>query len=236
MVKNERIEILDVLRGIAILGMVFQHILVDLRFVISGINLTLLDNSVLQNIFVFGGVFFIFLSGISSYYSKHNVRRGLLLLGLGALITAVTYLFFRGEVIYFGILHFLGAAILIYALLGKMIRKIPQVVILIGSMLVFVGAYYLYSLNIRIENPLSFLIGFPEWGFYSADYFPIFPYFFAFLGGTGFGWFVFNRKLPQTFYKLNIPGLNVVGRYSLWIYLLHQPIIILILKIAFGQL
>ena len=228
--KSTRIEILDALRGIAILGMIFQHTLVDLKF-IFGLSVPILSNSFLVNLFSFGGILFVFLSGISTQFSKHNVRRGFALIGLGIGITLVTYFFIRAEAIYFGILHFLGVAILIYAALKPLLRRLNQWVVLIGGAALFVGAYIIYMQNIRVEHFLSFLIGLPASNFQSGDYFPIFPYIFAFISGTGFGWFVSQRKLPHILYDIKVPVLRVVGRHSLWIYLFHQPIIIFILQL-----
>ncbi|MEI6603113.1 MAG: heparan-alpha-glucosaminide N-acetyltransferase domain-containing protein [Clostridia bacterium] len=229
-VKRTRIELLDALRGIAILGMVFQHTLVDLVYIFL-LPINLLSNPFLINLFSFGGVLFVFLSGISSQFSRHNVRRGLGILGLGILITLVTYFFLRSETIYFGILHFLGVAILIYALVRPLLQKANQMVVFVVGMALFIVAYIIYRQDIRIEHFLSFLIGFPATDFQSGDYFPVFPFLFAFLSGTGAGWYISNHKLPQRFYDLKFPVIRTVGRYSLWIYMFHQPIIIFILQL-----
>ena len=196
-------------------------------------QITLLSNPILADIFTYGGVLFIFLSGISSQFSKRNALRGLQILGLGVLITVITVLFMPRESIYFGILHFLGTSILIYALIRPLLRKINQMVVFIGGLLLF---FITYSINLQQFHSdifLSFVVGFPSLAFNSADYFPLLPYFFAFLSGTGFGWYIANKKLPQIIYQIKLPGISFVGRYSLWVYLFHQPILLVVLNLIF---
>jgi len=226
--KVKRVEVLDALRGIAILGMIFQHTLFDLR-AIFGLQISLLSNPFLEGLFAFGGVFFIFLAGISVQFSSRNLLRGLQLIGVGMLLTLVTALFFPRELIVFGILHFLGLAILIFGLLKSLLARVNQLLVCVVSMILFIVAYYVFTLNIRFEFFGSFLIGFPSREFWSADYFPLFPYIFAFLSGTGFGWYVANHKLPPLFYMIRVPVVGFVGKYSLWFYLFHQPVLLLIL-------
>ena len=78
-------------------------------------------------------------------------------------------------------------------------------------------------------------LGFMEVGFYSADYFSLIPWFFLFIAGY-FGYRLVEEKgllekigewkpLPRVF--------GYIGRQSLIIYMLHQPVIYLGLSIIF---
>jgi hypothetical protein len=76
------------------------------------------------------------------------------------------------------------------------------------------------------RNHLTAYLGFPHAGFFSTDYFPLLPWVFLFI--TGFYLFQitsekgFNEKL---FARGQVPLLNLIGRNSLLVYLLHQPVL-----------
>ena len=68
-------------------------------------------------------------------------------------------------------------------------------------------------------------LGFTEAGFRSTDYFSLFPWLFLFLT-----WYFVSRlmqgsKLMGYLEKPGIKALETVGRYSLQIYMLHQPVL-----------
>ena len=67
-------------------------------------------------------------------------------------------------------------------------------------------------------------IGLPNSDFFSSDYFPLFPWLFLYWTG----WFAFHmwRNVRNCkVLKIKIPVLDWLGRYSLWIYIIHQPIV-----------
>ncbi|MBR6653381.1 MAG: DUF1624 domain-containing protein, partial [Oscillospiraceae bacterium] len=61
--------------------------------------------------------------------------------------------------------------------------------------------------------------------FYSADYFPIFPWLFVFLFGTWAGKHIRDGRLPEKFYTFTMPVLPQIGRKALIIYIVHQPVL-----------
>lgn len=67
--------------------------------------------------------------------------------------------------------------------------------------------------------------GFPPRDFYSADYFPLIPWWglFGFAAALGALWLK-KGSVPDLL-KKDAPFLRTLGRKSLWIYLLHQPVI-----------
>lgn len=75
-------------------------------------------------------------------------------------------------------------------------------------------------------------------GFTSVDYTPLFPWFGVVLIGIGIGNFLYTGGVRQ-FAVPRLPDLfsaplAFLGRHSLLIYLVHQPVIIILLGMATG--
>jgi uncharacterized membrane protein len=234
--KKGRMDSLDAMRGVAILAMVFYHGLYDLC--------DIFDYSI--PVFGFFRLFeplfaglFILLAGVSSRYSHSNVKRGVRVLLLGLAVTAATVVFIPSQSILFGILHFMGCAILLFALVHPVTDRIPPVVAFIlwaglfavtyavpQTDLIGIPGLFGFSLPHILQNtPYLFWLGLPDANFFSADYFPLIPWFFLFMVGTIVGIPIKAGKLPEKFYTAHIPFLAAAGRNTLLIYVLHQPII-----------
>lgn len=87
---SERIQILDALRGFCILLVIAYHFGYDLvarGYIPNGA----LYNPVLDILQPFFAGVFIALAGVSSRFSRSNLKRGLILLGCAALVTAVSF-------------------------------------------------------------------------------------------------------------------------------------------------
>lgn len=222
--KRERIQLIDALRGLAVVLMVIHHFLYDLTEFLDA-PIWLFSNPVFDLLhYVFAGLF-ILLSGVSSRFSRNNLKRGVIVLLIAALITLVTVL--MDMPILFGVLHLLGSCMVFYALTHKLWEKIPAAVmpILCAALLILSAlAVQSFALPYEYAKYLWFL-GFTYPGFYSADYFPVFPWLFLFLFGTWAGKYIAERKLPEKFYTLTVPILPKIGRRALLIYIIHQPVL-----------
>lgn len=239
--KPRRIHFLDELRGFAVVCMVIHHCFYDMGVVLGlPIGVRLFDFFCYVQPFFW--LLFIGISGISSQLSRNNLLRGGKLLGVAAVITAVTVFLmpmmgFEDEGIYFGILHFLAVCMLVYWALQKLLGKVPTWVGLIVCAALFFFTYSIGNGHLGFEGfgiPLpeswyqySFLapIGLPPDSFYSADYFPLLPWIFIFFIGTFLGRYAKAEKFPEWTYKKRVSFFSAVGRWALVIYVLHQPVL-----------
>jgi uncharacterized membrane protein len=157
-----------------------------------------------------------------------NIRRGtgIFLIGMG--ITLVTWLVVRGEFILFGVLHLIGLSIL----LSPLFLGLGRENLLLGS-----GIILLAPLLAGLSGPLPLVwLGIHPPDFASLDYVPLIPWLGVFLVGMGLGALLYPgglRRFPQE--DRDPPFLRPVtflGRHSLAIYLLHVPVILIILSLA----
>jgi uncharacterized membrane protein len=81
-------------------------------------------------------------------------------------------------------------------------------------------------------------LGFTEPRFYSADYFSLIPWFFLFMAGYfGYHWAMKSGALEKAAALKPLPKLfgwvDFMGKHSLIIYMLHQPVIYGVLYLIF---
>jgi len=216
----DRIALIDGLRGLAIIMMVFHHFGYDLvNF--AGVDAALIENPVvyiLQPIFI--GLF-MFISGVSCRFSHSNIKRGIRIFAFGLVVTGVTWA--MGMPAWFGILHFLGLSSIICGLLLPYIDRLPTKIALPLFVLLFLATNALTAPSVATD--LFFWLGFRSAEFSSSDYFPLFPWIFVTLSGLSLGRYVTDRRLPEWFYSIKVPFFAAVGRNTLLVYLLHQPVL-----------
>lgn len=184
--ENKRIWELDALRGICILAMVWLHLRYDLQ---EFCGIAVSQNRLLSLAMSHGGKVFVVLSGLCAALGSRSVRRGLLVLSCGLLVSLVTK--FTGEqtAIRFGILHLLGTAMILWPLLR---RLPPWALALLGSAAIVTGTWFG---RIIVAQSWLYPLGLCSKGFFSADYFPLFPYF---------GWFLLGGMLGKTLYRKKV--------------------------------
>lgn len=239
----KRIILLDELRGFAILAMIVHHTFLDIGAVLGfEWGYTVFDRlCVLQPFF---WAIFIIVSGICSRLSRNCVKRGFIVLGCGLAVTLVTavimpLLGMTGAEIYFGILHCLGACMIITGLLMPLIKKANPVAGMLVCAVLFALTYsvsrgsLLFGL-IKLPEALyktNYLmpLGFFNSSFASADYFALLPWLFMFLFGAFIGKYASDGAFPGFTYKSRVKFLAFIGRNSLWFYLAHQPAIYAVL-------
>lgn len=220
MERQKRIELIDGARGLSIILMIFYHFFYDLA-VFCAFPSWIVYNPLFNFLQpVFAGLF-ILMSGASAMFSRSNVKRGLKMLAGGLAISLVTWLFDPSLFVRFGILHFMGVAALLFAALRPLITKIPYQQYLWPVL--FFLCYFALDRTFDVKY-LAFL-GFRSPGYASSDYFPVLPWIFVYFMGAWLGARIKAGRMPQWFYETRAPFFAAVGRHTLWIYLLHQPIL-----------
>ncbi len=227
---KKRIWELDALRGLCILAVVAVHLIYDAVDVYGLVRWTYPGWFVLLK--NWGGTVFFLLSGVCAALGSRSARRGSLVLLCGMLCTAVTWggqrlgLLDRSMVIWFGALHCLGVCMLLWT--G--FRRLPAGLNALASAgLIGLGMHWQLH-GLRGSHVLGIPLGLMTPGFSSPDYFPLLPFLGFFLLGAVAGGKLYAKKeslLPQT-WAGHFRFLCFCGRQSLWIYLLHQPVLMLV--------
>ena len=231
--SKPRIWELDALRGVCILCVLVVHFLFDLSF-FGGLDLTLPAWYVfLQE---YGGAIFVVLSGVCVTLGSKSVRRGLIVFACGMLITAVTYGMYRlgmsgaDVVVKFGVLHLLGVCMLVY----PAFKKLPPAMLTVLGLVIAITGYAIRG--VVVPQHWLFPLGLTYEGFTSSDYFPLFPQLGYFLIGAAIGKTAYREKrtlLPGAFQQTPVARFFCwCGRQSLFIYLLHQPIVYGLLELV----
>ncbi len=217
-----RIWEIDLLRGIALFLMVYFHLVYDLN-AIYGYDVSY-ETGFNRLTGKAAGIIFVLVAGLSSNFSRNNLKRGLKVLGAAVLVTAGSYVYSPDYCILFGVLHFLGTSMVLYSLMSGL--NWPYLAA-IG-----IGALLAGTAVSRINLSHNFLLplGFTTADFRSVDYYPLLPWFGVFLIGAAAGKLLYRerRSILGMEYRDNL--VTKAGRHTLIIYLLHQPLMILMLE------
>ncbi|MFN2266717.1 MAG: heparan-alpha-glucosaminide N-acetyltransferase, partial [Desulfonatronovibrio sp.] len=227
--KQERLQILDIARGSAVILMVGFHFCYDLNY------FHLIDINIKEDPFWIGlrgfiVSLFIFIAGISFYLSsarqfgfKAYLKNQKWLALCVIAISLFTYPLFPESWIYFGVLHF----ILTVRILAYPFKDFYRLNLILGLIIIWAGL----SLQNEIFNSKWInWIGFAAQKPYTEDYVPVFPWLGVFLTGMFTSRFLLNSSKQFKIKSINYSGfpsriISFAGRNSLAIYMIHQPLL-----------
>lgn len=244
--EKKRFPLLDSIRGVVLVSMILYHATWNFVYIygrdwkwFGSKGAYLWQQSICWT--------FILLSGFCFSLGKRHVKSGVMVFISGALVSLVTILVMPQNKVVFGVLTCIGSCILLVTLGEKLLNKIPAY---IGTMFSF--ALFLLTKNINngylgfkegvylilpeelYGNYFTTYLGFPFRGFYSTDYFSLFPWLFLFLTGFYVCKIADKKKVWNVdLLQWKIPLVSWLGRRSLLIYLLHQPVIFALQELLF---
>ncbi|MBE0516103.1 MAG: DUF1624 domain-containing protein [Methanophagales archaeon] len=237
---EERFWEIDLLRGVAILMMIGYHVHYDLAY-FGAYNLNLQSGFWLYFARATAAIFLL-LVGISltlsfsratkaqrtgeTIYPKY-LKRGVKIFSWGLVITLTSWVLLSEGFVVFGILHLIGISII----LAYPVLKLRFGNLLLGIVFIALG---IFINKATVGFPWFLWLGLMPARFYSIDYFPLLPWFGVVLIGVFFG----NSLYPHYTRSFNLNDLSkfavirfltFLGRHSLLIYLIHQPLLITVL-------
>lgn len=229
-VFRPRILVLDIARVAALLGMVVFHFVFDLE-IFGYVSPGTTADGFWHGLAVASAGSFIFLAGVGLWLSHANgirwgafFRRLAIILAAAGLVSIATFIAFPDAFVFFGILH----SIALCSIFGLAALQMPIVLIVPMAIAVFFAPEFV-ALP-AFNTPWLWWTGLQTISISTIDYEPIFPWFAAFLAGIAaaksaahFGYWV---QLSSTKTSRFGHVLEFLGRHTLIIYLVHQPILI----------
>ena len=226
-----RFAAIDIFRGVAIIAMIAYHFCWDLsyfRFIAADVGYdpqwVLIARSILAVFLFLVGVSLVLGHGRGIRWQSFWRRWAFVVAGALA-ITIATWFAFPQSFVYFGVLH----AIALFSLLALPFLAAPLWLPIVVAIVVI--ALPLFYSDALFNEKLFSWIGFWQVPPPANDLVPVFPWLGAVLVGVIATRLVLASPLAAPLAAINPPGrlarvLAFMGRWSLLIYLLHQPILL----------
>lgn len=225
--SRPRLPVIDIARGIALIGMVVFHFTFDLEL-FGWVKPGTIGQPGWMGFARFVAGSFVFLAGVSLILAHgagirwRSFRRGTALVAVAAVAVSVATYFAMPEMwIFFGILHIIAVS----RVLGLAFLRVPALA-LVG---LGIGVWALpYLISFDLFNPRGLAwIGFSSAVPLSMDLEPVFPWFGPFLLGMAAAKMGASKLSGVTQHPGALSrGFVWAGRHSLWIYLIHQPVLL----------
>jgi uncharacterized membrane protein len=230
----------DAARGVAILMMIVYHTTYDLD-TLGGYDIQSTTGYWALFADATAGLF-LFLVGVSLAISRARtslmgwrlfgkyLARGLRILAYGVVLTVIFLVLGMG-VVAFGILHLIGVSII----LAYPFLRLRFTNLVLGA-LIFATGQYILAQDLYSQSFWFLPFGVVPEGVLMPDYRPLFPWFGVVLIGVFLGNVAYGDGRRPAIREDKVPvsarPLLPLGRNSLFIYLIHQPIIIALLAVT----
>lgn len=244
--KRMRYHVLDNIRALNLISMILYHLSWDLVY-LFGVDWKWYGT---QGAYVWQQMIcwtFILLSGFCWSMGHRRWKRGLEVFAAGLCVSIVTLLVMPEERVLFGILTLLGSCMLLMIPLEKGLRKVPAVSGFGISLIVFLLVRNVNTGWLGVEglkffrlpdgwyrNLITAYLGFPAPEFFSTDYFSLLPWGLLFISGYFLYRICMENGKMAFLTGRKISCLEFLGKHSLLIYMLHQPVIYLVLTLVMG--
>lgn len=231
---TRRFALVDLFRGAALIAMIWYHFNWDLRY--FGFTLTPIESdfwwrffqkSIVAGFMVLTGASLVLAYGKGVRW-RHFFKREAMIVVAALAITGVTYLIFPDAFVYFGVLH----AIALFSLLGLFFLNLPLwLVVLLGGAFFLPPAFFSHPVfNVKMLSWIGFWTVPPP----TEDLVPLFPWFGVTLWGqAGMRLALKSQGLKRALAAAPFGGagraVSAMGRKSLIVYLVHQPVLFALL-------
>jgi uncharacterized membrane protein len=233
---------IDLLRGIAIVMMIVFHFVFDCAF--FSLVPFVVDTGFWRYFAYATASLFLLVAGTSLAISHARAARHLAgwplvqkflvrgagIFACGLLVTVATWWYLQEGFVIFGILHLIGVAVMLSPLFFRFRT---------GNAAIGIAFILLGWILATVPGPAALLVfGIHPAVFWSVDYTPIFPWMGLVLIGMAAGEYFYpggerRWEMPRLPARAVAP-LAFLGRHSLVIYLVHQPLILAALALATG--
>lgn len=223
----QRLPVIDVARGGAIAMMIAYHFCYDLAFfglaqfnIFLGWQWIVWRHAIVTSFLLLVGASLV-LAQLQSW--RGYWRRLLQVGGCAVLVSLASGWMFAERFIYFGILHFVVAA----SLLGRLALPLGRWAIGVGLLVIALGTQLQWpEMDAKTVNWIGLAAHKPA----TVDYEPLMPWLGVVLIGMGATrqWQRQNFRVPQPLADVvrHAPRwLGWLGRHSLLVYMLHQPLL-----------
>jgi uncharacterized membrane protein len=223
---HARLAGLDALRGLALLAMIAYHFCFDLRwFGLARFDFEHDVRWLATRSIILGS--FLVIAGASLVLAaqRPDAPRRLAvhvarIAGAALLVSAASYVASGSRYIWFGVLHAIAVALV----LAWPVVKHPRIAAVLGAAVIAAGLLFAHP---AFDNRALGWIGFMTYRPPTEDYVPLFPWTGVLLLGIPAG-----HALVRTHGRLLEPlarlprAIALLGRHSLLVYLVHQPLLV----------
>jgi uncharacterized membrane protein len=233
--RPRRIEAVDVGRGVALLAMFIYHFAWDLSYFRLIRTDVAADPAWRWFAHVIAGSFLALVGASLVLAARGGIERGAFLRRLGlvagaaALVTIGTYFFMPYAYVFFGILHHIAVA----SVLGLAFLRLPVALTALAAAIAF--ALPFLAVHTALDQPWLLWTGLSRLPVNSGDFVPLFPWFGCVLAGMVLARLALSHIGEERLSAFRAQArpwalLALMGRHSLPIYLVHQPLFIAVLS------